>query len=99
MVQVSKSMSYVLRHGAEKEKILINAAGYIKMDDLLAYVNRKDKITLGHVMFVVENNDKKRFEVMTDNGIQYIRASQGHTLVEVKTEDLLTKIEDPFKFH
>lgn len=93
-------MSYVLRHGAEKEGIQMNSGGYIRMDDLLTYLQKKSKrsnLTLVHE--IVDNNEKKRYEVMTDkDGLEWIRAAQGHTLETVKTEELLTKIEDHFMY-
>lgn len=52
----------------------------------------------------MENNDKKRFEVKKEINPEnelnewWIRAAQGHTIAEVKTEDLLQKIEDPREF-
>ena len=44
---------------------------------------------------VVDNNDKKRFEIVERGHHQYIRATQGHSMKEVETEALLTKITDP----
>jgi len=70
------------------------------MDDLLTYLQKKSKrsnLTLVHE--IVDNNEKKRYEVMTDkDGLEWIRAAQGHTLETVKTEELLTKIEDHFMY-
>lgn len=43
MVQLSKSMSYLLRHGAEKERVPIRPDGFVKVDDLL---NWKDIMRL-----------------------------------------------------
>ena len=40
---------------------------------------------------VVESNNKKRFELKQD-GIWFIRAVQGHTIQDVKDDDLLTPI-------
>lgn len=34
-VQISKALSYLLRHGAEKEKLHIGTDGYVKLDDIL----------------------------------------------------------------
>jgi 2'-phosphotransferase len=41
---------------------------------------------------LVESNDKKRYEMMEEEGVFYIRATQGHTMKAVETEALLTKI-------
>lgn len=66
------------------------------MDDLMSYLGNKTSLDLVHS--IVENNDKKRYEVKVQGGKEYIRAAQGHTITEVKSEELLTKIEDPFKY-
>ncbi len=49
-------------------------------------------MTKEFIYSIVEDNEKKRYEVMTEDGIEYIRAAQGHTLTSVKTEELLTPI-------
>ena len=79
----------------------MNSAGYVRMDDLLEFLRKKHKnITLEFVHEIVENNEKKRYEVMTDNfQHEWIRAAQGHTLDTVKAEELLTKIEQPFYYN
>ena len=61
-VQVSKKLSWLLRHGAEKEGLKLGVGGYVNLADLLA--NRMLKSA--HVMFeevkhAVSNNEKKRF--------------------------------------
>ena len=64
MINVSKAMSYVLRHGAEKEGLLIRSDGYIYLADLLN-VKSLEKMNAGvpEVEYIVQNNDKKRFEL------------------------------------
>jgi 2'-phosphotransferase len=34
-VQLSKTLSYLLRHGAEKEKLVMRADGYVRVSDLV----------------------------------------------------------------
>lgn len=55
-------------------------------------------MTKEFIYSIVEDNEKKRYEVMTEGGIEYIRAAQGHTLESVKTEELLTSITNPFMY-
>ncbi len=86
MVKISKNLSFLLRHGAEKEGLVIDSAGFV----LLSQILEKDfyklkKIGVEQIMSVVENNEKKRFEVKTvndenGNSVLYIRATQGHTI-------------------
>jgi len=66
-VRISKKLAFILRHGAEKEGIAIGSDGYVKLDDLLSRPDFKE-ITFEKIKDVVENNDKKRFE-MTKNDL------------------------------
>jgi len=99
-VQLSKFLSYVLRHGAAKEGIEMGSDGYVKIDDLLAKPKLKNqwKTTLDHIKVVVNSNDKKRFELKEIDGVLMIRAVQGHSIKTVKTEDLLEPIKNPFQY-
>ena len=47
---------------------------------------------------VVDNNDKKRFELTEEDGKSYIRAAQGHSMTAVATEELLKEITNPFEY-
>jgi 2'-phosphotransferase len=97
-VQLSKFLSYVLRHGAAKEGIEMGSDGYVKIDDILEKPKLKKqwKTTLDHIKVVVNSNDKKRFELKEIDGVLMIRAVQGHSIKTVKTEDLLEPIKNPF---
>lgn len=97
-VQLSKFLSYVLRHGAAKEGIEMGSDGYVKIDDLLAKPKLKNqwKTSIDHIKVVVNSNDKKRFELKKIDGVMMIRAVQGHSIKTVKTEDLLEPIKNPF---
>ena len=61
-VTVSKAMTWLLRHGAAKERIAMDEQGYVKVDDLLKWHKLK---TLGvgmeELVEAVEGNEKKRF--------------------------------------
>lgn len=94
-VQLSKALSYILRHGAAKEHLKMAADGYISLDAVLARP-KLSKIKMEHggspsqedVMQVVETNDKKRFEVsQRESGQVFIRAVQGHSISEVSNQD------------
>lgn len=61
-VQIGKAMSYILRHGAQKEGIMMRADGYIQLDDMLQVKSMKNhRVTPAMVDFIVANNDKKRY--------------------------------------
>ncbi|KAJ5066396.1 putative phosphotransferase [Anaeramoeba ignava] len=89
-IKISKTLSYLLRHGAKKEKIKMRTDGFVLVSDLLEHRSLK-RITFEDIKRIVENNDKKRFLLSKDeNQNDIIKATQGHT-IEVK--DLsLTKI-------
>ncbi|KAI8997749.1 phosphotransferase KptA/Tpt1 [Pilobolus umbonatus] len=91
--QLSKLLSYVLRHGAAKEKITIRPDGYVLLTDLLSLPKFK-KVTLEQIQYVVDTNDKKRYEMSLVEGEYYIRASQGHSIQSVQSNSLLTAITD-----
>ncbi|KAI9358067.1 phosphotransferase KptA/Tpt1 [Pilaira anomala] len=91
-VQLSKLLSYVLRHGAVKEKLTISPSGYIAITDLLTRPKFKD-VTLEDIRFVVDTNDKKRYELTEIDGSYFIRANQGHSLKTVESKDLLKEIK------
>lgn len=95
-IKIGKKMSYLLRHGAQESGVAISSDGYVLMQDLLKYLGNKTSIDLVHS--IVENNDKKRYELKFKDGNEYIRATQGHSITEVKTEELLTSIVDPFNY-
>ncbi|CAK62052.1 unnamed protein product (macronuclear) [Paramecium tetraurelia] len=98
LVQLSKTMSYFLRHGALKEGIPIRQDGFVLVQDLLKQPSIvKLKADLQSIRNVVDNNDKKRFELKEIDGQLYIRCVQGHT-IEINEEELLQKIVDPQQF-
>ncbi|KAG7167212.1 tRNA 2'-phosphotransferase 1-like [Homarus americanus] len=83
-VKVSKTLSWLLRHGAEKEGLTLGPGGWAKVDEVLKTSSFK-KIDLEKIKEVVANCPKKRFALKDDDGTLYIRANQGHSL---QVEDL-----------
>ena len=93
-------MSYLLRHGAEKEGLHMREDGYIYLNDLLEMKSLKSKrIGQAEIEYIVATNDKQRFELSEEQGVMLIRASQGHTIKTVKTEELLDRIKNPFEYN
>ncbi|XP_065919311.1 tRNA 2'-phosphotransferase 1-like [Dysidea avara] len=87
-VKLSKSLSYVCRHGAVKLGIQMDSGGFIDVDDLLRLPMFKD-YKMEDIQRVVSNNSKQRFALKQEPDSQktFIRANQGHT-VEVEELDL-----------
>jgi putative RNA 2'-phosphotransferase len=76
-VKVSKYVSKHLRHQPERIGLVLDPAGWVEVDDLLAAAAAHGfPLTRAELDHVVAHNDKKRFAV---EGTR-IRASQGHTV-------------------
>ncbi|KAI8145377.1 phosphotransferase KptA/Tpt1 [Fennellomyces sp. T-0311] len=88
--KLSKLLSYVLRHGAVKEKLHMRPDGYVPVSDVLALAKFK-KYTRQQIDHVVETNDKQRYKLEEIDNVWMIRANQGHT-VKVNQEQLLERI-------
>ncbi|XP_005806587.1 tRNA 2'-phosphotransferase 1 [Xiphophorus maculatus] len=80
-VHLSKSMSYVLRHGATQMGLQMTTDGFLFVEDLLAHP-QFHLYTLEDVERVVSTNDKQRFKLRShpEDGRLQIRANQGHSL-------------------
>jgi putative RNA 2'-phosphotransferase len=78
-IQLSKFLSFVLRHKPDAIGLTLDSQGWVSIDELIARANAAgtifDKIAL---LQVVETSDKKRFSVSSD-GLR-IRAAQGHSV-------------------
>lgn len=76
--EISKSLSYVLRHRPDSIGLELLDAGWIDVDLLLAAFERSGKtLSLELLRQVVAESDKQRFE-FSEDGSQ-IRARQGHS--------------------
>jgi 2'-phosphotransferase len=96
-VRSSKFLSYLLRHGAAEHRLHVSRDGFVKLSDILNLPQSKTlKLDAARVQSIVEKNDKKRFELMTDgNGDMFIRACQGHSMKQLDDSALMTAIIDP----
>ncbi|KAL1846550.1 tRNA 2'-phosphotransferase [Paecilomyces lecythidis] len=64
-VTVSKALSYLLRHAAEREGLKMNSQGYANVADVLAWKKIKSlKVTLPEILHAVDSSDKKRFALL-----------------------------------
>ena len=78
LVNISKFMSFALRHQPESVGLTPDAGGWITVDDLIAAA-QKQGIPLDRAVLetIVAQNDKQRF-AFSDDGLR-IRANQGHS--------------------
>ncbi|CCH42720.1 putative RNA 2'-phosphotransferase [Wickerhamomyces ciferrii] len=89
-IQISKALSYLLRHGAEKEKLIIDPQGYVSLSQILSNNRIKThKTTKEDIERIVAENNKKRFNLLVkDDGQTYICANQGHSLKSITNDNL-----------
>lgn len=77
--QLSKTLSYILRHRPDEYGLTPDDAGWVEVDALLAALTaRNRRVTRDDLERVVRDNDKQRF-ALSDDGAR-IRASQGHSI-------------------
>jgi len=96
--KLSKFLSLILRHRPGAVGLELDKEGWVAVEDLMAGIQSKanwSDAELQEVRYVVETNNKKRFE-FSDDG-KRIRARQGHS---VKVELGLKRVKPPeFLFH
>ncbi|OON13643.1 RNA 2'-phosphotransferase, Tpt1/KptA family [Opisthorchis viverrini] len=80
-VLLSKKLAWVLRHGAVKVGLNYMPGGFLYLDELLGLAKFRG-VTEAEIRHVVDNNDKRRFEMCMDpeSGRMKIRAFQGHSV-------------------
>ena len=89
LVKISKRMSKVLRHDPARVGIALDAGGWVPVAEFLVAMGI-DRATLDAV---VAGNDKQRYAVVLgDDGVERIRANQGHS---VQVELGLAEAEPP----
>ena len=71
----SKKLAWILRHGATQEKLAMDEAGWVSVDELCRYL----KLSFDELELATIHNNKSRYELRDDK----IRASQGHSLNKV----------------
>lgn len=97
LVKLSKKLSWALRHGIGELGLNISASGYVSVSDLLKCAQFKSA-NVNVIRNLVINCEKQRFDLREIDGTLMIRANQGHTIAQVKDEDLLTPILNPFEY-
>jgi putative RNA 2'-phosphotransferase len=77
--QLSKFISYILRHKPDSIGLTLDAQGWALIDELIDK-SKASGAAFGRVdlLKVVDGNDKKRFSISNDG--QRIRAAQGHSV-------------------
>ncbi|AYV83658.1 MAG: Tpt1/KptA family RNA 2'-phosphotransferase [Hyperionvirus sp.] len=98
-MQLSKKLSWILRHGAVDIGLTVGKDGSVLVSDLMDLDDMKN-VTVADIVKVVESNDKNRFTLSNDavSGASRIRANQGHSHKvgeKINNEELLKRITIP----
>ncbi|AMO46523.1 RNA 2'-phosphotransferase [Kosakonia oryzendophytica] len=82
-IEISKFLSYLLRHHPEAAGLSLDKAGWAPIAELIRCVNNSG-YELNHELLqtIVAGSDKKRFTISEDGLL--IRAAQGHSTPDVK---------------
>jgi len=107
-IRISKSLSWLLRHGAEKAGLNIRQDGYAKVSDVLSNPMFRD-VTFTHLQDIVKRDQKSRyhllFEPQTSGSagadVWWIRANQGHSMktIELDLQPVISASEIPMAVH
>jgi len=94
-VRLSKALSWLLRHNAEKEGFTFLDGGFLPVEDVLKHKRFcGGGYTQADVEIVVAECQKQRFTLKNnEQGQLLIRANQGHSIASVEVE--LEEIKDP----
>ncbi|KAJ7069702.1 KptA family-domain-containing protein [Mycena amicta] len=86
-VKMSKTLSWILRHGAQSEGLAMRSDGFVKVADLLANP-RVNSLDLPQLQEMVKVDLKQRFALIQEETTWWIKANQGHSMKSVKQLDL-----------
>lgn len=98
-VELSKFMSWFLRHNLENSGITYDPGGWVRVSDLINYYNinysNRNCITTMEIVLVVKSCAKQRFSIRGEGQVMEIRANQGHSVCNISNSWLLTRITEP----
>ncbi|KAJ6559168.1 KptA family-domain-containing protein [Mycena vulgaris] len=90
-VRVSKTLSWILRHGAKSEGLVMRPDGFVRVTDLLANPKLKT-LDLEALQGIVKADAKQRYDLILEEGtdseagIWWMKANQGHSIKSVKLD-------------
>ncbi|MDF7671074.1 RNA 2'-phosphotransferase [Orbaceae bacterium ESL0721] len=94
---ISKFLSYVLRHQPEAINIRLDTDGWVDIDTLISQANlHGESLTRDLIEQVIKTNDKKRF-TLSEDGLK-IRAAQGHSTAQVEI-NYIKQIPPQYLYH
>jgi len=110
-IRLSKTLSWLLRHGAKSEGLFMRSDGYVRVNDILALprLSSHTQLDLATLQRLVDNDSKNRYMLRqgpdeaapTAGDIWWIRANQGHSLkaVELDLKPILSAADIPMGVH
>ena len=98
--QISRRLTKILRHSALSDALPMRSDGFIALEALLKHP-QLSRVTLDQIYEIVDHDPKERFKLFSDqDGIQYIRANQGHSMaLELDLEQLKDPSQVPMIVH
>ncbi|KAJ6585013.1 KptA family-domain-containing protein [Mycena capillaripes] len=91
-VRISKTLSWILRHGAKSEGLAMRPDGYVKVTDLIANPKLKT-LDLEALQAILKADVKQRYDLVfepdatdPETGIWWMKANQGHSIKTVKLD-------------
>mmetsp|Transcript_4468 Transcript_4468/g.10369 ORF Transcript_4468/g.10369 Transcript_4468/m.10369 type:complete len:313 (-) Transcript_4468:160-1098(-) len=92
--QLSRKLTYVLRHRALKEGLELADDGYVRLADIMQLaIFANGAFSVQEIVSLASGNDNKmRFGITRRENELWIRANQGHSIRKVRNEKLLTMI-------
>lgn len=78
LTHISKYIALILRHHPEQAGVTLDSAGWAQVDELLAGVNRRYRLTRAQLDEIVRTDSKQRYAYSEDGA--RIRANQGHSV-------------------
>jgi len=76
--EVSKFLSYILRHKPDSIGLQLDPYGWLLIDDIIANSQAEIVLSKEIIKEAVSGNKKQRFTISDDG--KYIRANQGHSI-------------------
>lgn len=82
---MSKFLSFILRHHPEYVDVKLDCGGWVSVNELLEKINqdRPNKFHLSQLRYIVKTDSKQRFEIKVEDGVEYIRAQYGHSIIGI----------------
>ena len=89
-VRLSKEISYALRHAPWEFELELDSEGFVPVEQLISALDESGKhgrpITVSDLEYIIENMDKRRFEIQGDK----IRALYGHSVSMHISKEIIT---------